>query len=169
MITAKAFYGFVLLPATALNTLQGLFALATRLWLAWQFLKSGWLKITSWENTLFLFQEEYRVPLLPSNLAAVLGTAGELVFPVLLGLGLAGRLSATGLFFVNVLAVISYSHVLLSEGFEAALAQHVLWGFMALMLAVYGPGKLSADYLLERFVGPAGEPAPMTHRAARAY
>lgn len=169
MITARAIYGFVVLPATVLNALQTLFALATRLWLSWQFLKSGWLKITSWENTLFLFREEYHVPLLPSHLAAVLGTAGEIVFPLLLVIGLAGRLSATGLFFVNALAVVSYSHVLLSEGFEAALGQHILWGFMALMLAVYGPGKLSADHFLERLVRSTEKSSPVTHRTARAY
>jgi putative oxidoreductase len=134
--------------AMLLNPLQPAFALAVRLWVAWQFLKSGWLKVTSWDTTLFLFENEYRVPLLPSDLAAVAGTAGELVFPVLLALGLFGRLSAAGLFAVNVMAVVSYAHVLLSPGFEAALAQHYLWGFMLLALFVYGPGTLSLDYWL---------------------
>ena len=67
--------------------------------------------------------------------------------------GLFGRLSALGLFAVNAMAVISYRHVLLTEGFEAALGQHVLWGFMLLTLAIYGPGKWSADYLLRRRLG----------------
>ena len=48
------------------------------------------------------------------------------------------------------MAVVSYAHVLLSEGFEAALAQHVLWGFMLIVIATYGPGKVSLDYLLVR-------------------
>lgn len=131
-----------------LDALQPLFALATRLWVSWQFLKSGLLKIKDWDSTLFLFQEEYRVPLLSPEMGAVAGTAGELIFPVLLGLGLFGRLGALGLSAVNVLAVVSYAHVLLESGFEAALGQHVLWGFMLLVVAIYGPGSLSADGLI---------------------
>jgi putative oxidoreductase len=133
--------------AAGLDSLQPLFALATRLWVSWQFLKSGILKAQDWESTLFLFQEEYRVPLLSPPLAALAGTAGELVFPVLLGLGLFGRFAALGLSAVNVLAVVSYAHVLLASGFEAALGQHLLWGFMLLVVALYGPGPLSADGL----------------------
>ena len=68
-------------------------------------------------------------------------------------MGLFGRLSALGLFAVNAMAVISYRHVLLTEGFEAALGQHVLWGFMLAMLAIYGPGKWSADHLLRGRLG----------------
>jgi putative oxidoreductase len=72
---------------------------------------------------------------------------------VLVILGFAGRLSAIGLFAVNALAVISYSHVLFQEGFEAAIGQHYLWGFMLLVLIVYGPGALSVDGLLVRRSG----------------
>lgn len=128
-----------------LDGLQPFFALGTRWWVSWQFLKSGFLKVGDWESTLFLFQEEYHTPLLPSNVAAVVGTFGELAFPVLLILGLFGRPAAVGLFAVNLMAVVAYAHVLLTPGFEAALGQHVLWGFMLLVLAVYGPGRFSAD------------------------
>jgi uncharacterized membrane protein YphA (DoxX/SURF4 family) len=48
------------------------------------------------------------------------------------------------------MAVISYAHVLLAEGFEAALAQHVLWGLMLVVLAVYGQGALALDRLWTR-------------------
>ena len=136
-----------------LDLLQAPLAFATRLYVSWQFLKSGYLKISSWETTLSLFHEEYHVPLLPPDVAAVVGTFGELFFPVFVILGLFGRLGAVGLFAVNAMAVISYAYVLFSEGFEAALAQHVLWGFMLVMLAVYGPGPWSADRLLARRVG----------------
>jgi putative oxidoreductase len=128
-----------------LDALRPWLLLATRLHVGWQFLKSGWLKLTSWDATLGLFQEEYRVPLLPPEWAAVAGTAGELLFPLLLGLGLASRLAALGLGAVNALAVVAYSHVLLAEGFEAALGQHLLWGFMLAMLATCGPGALALD------------------------
>ena len=138
------------LAARLLNTVQPLFALGIRLYVGWQFFKSGWLKATTWDTTLWLFNNEYHTPLLSPTAAAVLGTCGELGFPIFVWLGLYGRLSALGLFAVNGMAVISYAHVLLTEGFEAALGQHILWGFMLLTLAVYGPGKLSLDHLLGR-------------------
>jgi putative oxidoreductase len=138
--------------ATQLERLHSPFALITRLYVSWAFLKSGWLKVQDWESTRFLFTQEYRVPLLPPELAALAGTAAELVFPALLIAGLFGRLSALGLFATNLLAVVAYRHVLLSEGFEAAIAQHYLWGFMLLTLVIYGPGKWSADALLQRGV-----------------
>lgn len=137
------------LPAP-LEHLASLFAVVTRVYVSWVFLKSGWLKVTSWESTLALFEYEYRVPLLPATAAAVLGTFGELVFPVLLIVGFFGRLSALGLFAVNALAVISYAHVLLQPGFEAAVAQHYLWGFMLAVLAIYGPGEVSLDRVISR-------------------
>jgi putative oxidoreductase len=133
-----------------LDHLQSLTLLATRCYVAWQFLKSGWLKLTAWDSTLELFRSEYQVPLLPPELAAITGTAGELAFPVLLILGLFGRFGALGAFAVNAMAVYSYKHVLLSEGFEAAFAQHVLWAFMLLVLTVFGSGRYSLDALLER-------------------
>lgn len=139
--------------AIALGALAAPFALATRCYVGWQFLKSGWLKLSSWEVTLDLFRHEYRTPVLPPELAAVAGTAGELLFPVLLILGLAGRLGAVGLFAVNAMAVISYAHVLLSEGFEAAVGQHYLWGFMLAMLAIHGPGAWSVDRWLAPRLG----------------
>lgn len=132
-----------------LDLLQPLFLLATRWYVSWQFLKSGYLKFSSWETTLGLFETEYHVPVLPPHLAAVVGTFGELFFPVLLVLGLGGRIGALGLSAVNAMAVISYAHVLLSDGFEAALGQHVLWGFMLAVLVFFGNGSLGVD----RFFG----------------
>jgi putative oxidoreductase len=131
--------------ARLLNPLQPLLLLGLRLWVSWQFLKSGWLKLGDWDSTLFLFQEEYRVPLLSPELAAVAGTFGELFFPLLLIFGILGRYAAIGLSAVNVLAVVSYSHVLLASGFEAALGQHYLWGLMLLVIVVFGPGSLSVQ------------------------
>ena len=133
-----------------LDRLQSLLLLGTRCYVGWQFTKSGWLKLTSWDTTLGLFRNEYHVPLLPPEVAAVMGTCGELGFPILLYLGLFGRIGALGTFFVNAMAVISYRQVLLAEGFEAALGQHILWGFMLLVVLVFGSGKISLDAWLER-------------------
>jgi len=136
--------------ARLMDRLQSLLLLATRFYVGWQFTKSGWLKYSSWESTLGLFRDEYHVPLLSPQLAAVLGTCGELGFPVLLYLGLFGRFGALGTFFVNAMAVISYRQVLLAEGSEAALGNHILWGFMLLVIMVFGPGRISLDAWLER-------------------
>jgi putative oxidoreductase len=138
------------MAARLLDPLQSLFALGARLYVSWQFLKSGYLKVTSWDSTLYLFENEYHTPLLSPHVAAVAGAFGELFFPTLLVFGIMSRLSAVGLFAVNAMAVISYSHVLLAEGSEAALGQHILWGTLLVFLIIYGPGKFSLDYLLNR-------------------
>jgi putative oxidoreductase len=133
-----------------LDHFRSLVLLGTRFYVGWQFWKSGWLKVTSWSTTLDLFRTEYHVPVLPPEIAAITGAFGELFFPALLFLGLFGRVGALGAFFVNAMAVISYRQVLLADGFEAALAQHVLWGFTLLILIVCGPGRIAADSWLER-------------------
>lgn len=133
------------LAERATRPFQSLLLLVTRVYVSWQFLKSGWLKLTHWETTRFLFEEEYHTPLLSPAVAAVAGTAGELVLPALLIVGLLSRYAAAGLLAVNVVAVVSYAHVLLTEGFEAALGQHYLWGFMLLVLVVFGPGRWAVD------------------------
>jgi putative oxidoreductase len=136
--------------ARLVTPLQSVFALIARVYVSWQFLKSGYIKVTSWDSTLYLFENEYHTPLLSPHAAAVAGSFGELFFPTLLLLGFAGRLSAAGLFCVNAMAVISYANVLLAEGSEAAIGQHILWGTLLVYLILYGPGKLSLDQLLDR-------------------
>jgi putative oxidoreductase len=143
--------GLNAVAARVLDFLQPFVALGTRLWVCDVFLRSAWQKLTTWDSTVSLFESEYRVPVLSPYVAAVLGTFGEILFPLLLLLGLAGRLGAVGLFAVNAVALYSYRHVLLAEGVcQAGAAQHWLWGFMLLLLAVYGPGRISLDHLLAR-------------------
>ena len=121
--------------------------LAIRLYVSWIFFKSGLLKIQSWESTVNLFEYEYAVPLLSPNLAAILGTAAELVLPVLAALGLAGRMSALALFVFNIVAVISYPDM--SDG---GLQFHILWGLLLAALMTHGPGCLSIDSLIRNRV-----------------
>ena len=128
-----------------LDALQPLAALLARLYVAQVFFLSGLTKLRDWGTTVALFTDEYKVPLLSPAVAAALGTAGELVLPVLLVLGLAGRFSALGLFVVNAVAVIS-----LSEIAPAALQQHILWGTLLAALAIYGMGPWSVDKWLKR-------------------
>ncbi len=144
------------LATRLLNPLQPVFALCARCYVSLQFLRSGYLKVITWDSTLYLFENEYHTPLLPPHVAAYAGAFGELFFPTLLVLGFMSRLSALGLFAVNVVAVISYQQVLLAEGSEAALGQHVLWGTLILFLCVYGSGVFSIDYWLRRPRSPPG-------------
>lgn len=125
-----------------LDHAQPLAALLARAYVAEGFFLSGLTKIRDWDTTLALFQDEYHVPLLPPTVAAVMGTAGELVLPVLLLFGLGGRFAALGLSVVNAVAVLS-----LSEIAPAALQQHLTWGVLLAYLALHGPGAWSADQL----------------------
>jgi putative oxidoreductase len=135
-----------------IDRLQPLLLLAARLYVGLIFFRAGWLKIADWSNTLALFRDTYKVPLLAPELAAYVGTFGELVFPVLIVLGLAGRLGAAGLFAVNVMAVASYLDLF---GFEcpAGINAHYYWGSVLLALVVFGPGKISIDELVLRRLG----------------
>ena len=119
--------------------------LLLRLWVAYAFWVSGLTKIQTWDSTLYLFQEEYSVPLLPPELAAYLGTAVELAFPALLAFGLLGRFAAGVLFLFNIVAVISYPDLN-----AAGLEQHKVWGIMLLVCLLHGPGKLSLDHWIGR-------------------
>ena len=141
-------------PARLLNSLRwDLFLILMRFYVGYQFWKAGLLKLNAWDSTLFLFEYEYRTPLLSPYLAALLGTVGELLFPLMLFVGLAGRLGALGLSVVNVVAVIAYAHVIFSPGFENAVNDHWIWGLMLLAVMVFGSGKLSLDYLISRYRG----------------
>jgi len=129
----------------ALQYLTPALDLGIRLWVANVFWKSGLTKIASWDSTVLLFTHEYQVPLLSPETAAGLATATELVFPVLLVLGLGARFSAAVLFVLNIVAVISYP-----ELNEVGLKDHMYWGILLLVTLLHGPGKLSLDHLICR-------------------
>jgi putative oxidoreductase len=131
------------LVESTLAALQPPAALMARIYVAQVFFMSGLTKLRDWDTTLALFADEYHVPLLPTPIAAVMGTAGEFVLPVLLVLGLGGRFAALGLSVVNVVAVVSLMDIA-----PAALQQHITWGVLLAGLAVFGAGKWSVDRLL---------------------
>lgn len=120
------------------------FDLAIRLYVASVFFKSGLTKIQDWGSTVALFQYEYQVPVLPPELAAVMGTAGELGLPVLLALGFAGRFGAAGLSVMNVVAVIAYADLS-----DLGRQDHLLWGGLLLVTLLHGPGRWSLDHWLK--------------------
>ena len=140
--------------------------LLVRLWVAYAFYASGVTKVTSGSinllgfqfpyptsltptsTTITLFQYEYAVPLLSPTLAAYMGTVTEILLPVFIALGLTGRYAAIGLFFFNIVAVLSYPPAQTGAGF----VQHQAWGLLLLVTICHGPGKLSLDYLIGRFM-----------------
>jgi len=128
-----------------IDNLQSLFALAIRVYLAHAFLSSALTKLRDWDITIALFENEYHVPVLSPAAAAFLGTAAELGLPLLLLAGLGTRAAALALFAFNVVAVISYPDLS-----DAGLKDHILWGALMLVLAVYGPGRVSLDRFLAR-------------------
>jgi putative oxidoreductase len=125
--------------------LTPLFDLGIRLYVASVFFRSGWLKVSDWSSTLALFNYEYHVPLLPPPVAAVMGAGGELLLPVLLVFGLAGRFGAAGLTVVNLVAATSYPDLS-----DLGRQDHLLWGVLLLVTLLHGPGRLSLDHWLKR-------------------
>jgi putative oxidoreductase len=116
--------------------------LVLRLGVALAFWRSGNVKIASWDTTLQLFANEYRVPLLPPELAAYLASAVELTTPVLLLLGLATRLGA--------LAMLGMTLVIQLFVYPETYPDHLLWAGPLLYLILRGPGALSLDHLIRR-------------------
>lgn len=145
-------------PTGLLQQVNGLFdraawdipALALRIFPAAIFFASGRTKMDGWQiadSTFFLFEHEYALPLIPSDIAAVAATVAEHVLPLLLFLGLATRLSAVGL-----LAMTAVIQIFV---YPEAWQTHGLWAACLLAVAVRGPGRLSLDHL----AGLDGQPA----------
>ncbi len=140
--------------AGALGSLEPVALLLFRLWVAIVFWRAGVAKIEDFYGTSYLFNYEYRVPLLAPNIAAFLGTWIELITPWLLGLGVLARPTAAFLFVYNIIAVTSYPG-LWPHGFwhglvGSAFADHKIWAMMLLIVIARGPGVLSVDGLLPR-------------------
>ncbi|HMV20679.1 MAG: DoxX family protein [Betaproteobacteria bacterium] len=130
---------------SGLERLSPLVDLLIRIVVATVFFKSGLSKIDSWDTTLLLFENEYAVPFLPSEIAAYVGTAVELAMPVLLVLGLGTRAAAAVTFVFNIIAVLSYPDL-----GEAGLRDHQYWGIFLLVILLHGPGSLSIDHFIRR-------------------
>jgi len=112
------------------------FAVATVYW------NSGTTKLANWDTAIALFTDEYKVPLLPPELAATMAAAIELTTPVLLVLGLATRPAA--------LVLLGMTAVIEVFVYPQAWPTHIQWAAMLLVLLFRGPGKLSLDDLIRR-------------------
>jgi putative oxidoreductase len=121
-----------------------LLALVNRIGIAAVFFLSGRTKVEGWltvsNGAYALFRDEYRLPLVPPELAAHLAAYAEHLFPVLLVLGLMTRLSA--------LALLGMTVVIQLFVYPDAWPTHLSWAGLLLYLVARGPGRLSLDTLL---------------------
>ena len=99
----------------------------------------GWPRLS--DSAVFLFREEYRLPLLSPELAAYAAATAEHLFPVLLLIGLATRFSA--------LALLGMTAVIQLLVYPDAWAVHGTWATILLYLAATGPGRLSVDHWIK--------------------
>ncbi len=121
----------------------GLVALVSRFAVASVFWRSGQTKVHGFhirDETFVLFREEYKIPLLPPDVAAYMSTVAEHVFPVLLVIGLASRVSALGLLFMTMVIQLFV--------YPSGWPDHILWIAVLLTLFARGPGAISLDHLL---------------------
>jgi len=123
---------------------HSLLALAARFSIAGIFYLSGRTKVEGWlsvsDNAIALFADEYKVPLLPPEIAAHMAAYAEHLFPLLLALGLATRLSA--------LALLGMTAVIQVFVYPAAWATHLSWAGLLLYLIGRGAGAVSLDRVL---------------------
>lgn len=122
---------------------DSLIALAARIAAGGVFWRSGQTKLDGLglaDSAYFLFREEYRLPVLPPDAAAILATFAENLFSVLLILGLASRLSAA--------ALLTMTAVIQVFVYPSAWPEHLLWAVALLVVLARGPGRLSVDHAL---------------------
>jgi putative oxidoreductase len=120
-----------------------LLALPLRFAVATVFWNSGTTKLANWDATLQLFEDDYKVPLLPPDIAAHMGATIELTTPVLLVLGFLTRPAA--------LVLLGMTTIIEVFVYPQAWPTHIQWAAMLLVLLCRGPGSLSIDHLLQRW------------------
>ncbi|MDZ4736300.1 MAG: DoxX family protein [Rhodospirillaceae bacterium] len=116
--------------------------LLARIGVAAVFFRSGLTKLDSWSTTLMLFEDEYDVPILPTELAAQAATLFELACPVLLVAGLATRLAA--------LPLLAMTIVIQLFVYPTSWVDHTMWAALLVLLIARGPGAISIDTLIAR-------------------
>jgi putative oxidoreductase len=105
----------------------------------------GWPSLS--DTAVFLFEEEYNLPLLSPEFGAYTAAAAEHIFPALILVGLATRFSALALLIMTlVIQVLVY---------PGAYPTHGVWAAVLLFIMAYGPGKLSLDELVVRKLRPS--------------
>jgi putative oxidoreductase len=115
-----------------------LLAIPLRLAVATVFWNSAMTKLANWETAVALFADEYKLPLLPPDLAAWLAVSIELSAPVLLVLGLGTRAAA--------LVLLGMTAVIEIFVYPQAWPTHIQWAAMLLILLCRGAGQVSVDH-----------------------
>ena len=125
---------------------DSLLLLVARLGIAAIFFLSGRTKVTGFlditDSAYYLFETDYKLPLIPPHIAAHLATYSEHLFPVLLVLGLGTRFAA--------LALLGMTTVIEVFVYPDAWPTHLSWAGLLLPLIAQGGGKLSLDYWIVR-------------------
>jgi putative oxidoreductase len=121
-----------------------LLQLPFRVSIAAVFWNAGLTKLASWQSTVVLFRDEYRVPLLPPELAATLAATVELSCPVLLVLGVASRLAT--------LPMLGMTFVIEAFVYPEDWIEHLTWASLLLFILTRGPGALSIDHGFRRWL-----------------
>jgi len=118
------------------------------------FIHSGLQKLSDWNSTLMLFRDEYKVPILPPDLAAYMAASMELGLSTLVLVGLLTRVSALGLLgMVAVIQIFVY---------PMAWPDHIQWLGFIIFIVCRGPGAFSLDALIARMLNTrATQPAPV--------
>ena len=126
------------------NVPYTLLAIPLRLALAVVFWNSAMAHLASWDTTLYLFASEYKVPVLPPDLAAYMAVSIEVSTPVLLVLGVLTRPA--------VLVLLGMTTVIEVFVYPQAWPTHIQWAAMMLVLLCRGPGKLSLDNFIAKWL-----------------
>ena len=119
-----------------ISAVQVLFRLA----IASVFLKAGLNKIASWELTVQLFADEYKVPVIPPEIAARMAATFEIGCSLLLIAGLATRLAT-----LPMLGMILTIQLFV---YPSAYSEHLTWASILVFLLTRGGGQWSLDRLL---------------------
>jgi putative oxidoreductase len=128
---------------------HSLVALAARVFPAAVFWQSGQTKLDGWhvsDNAVYLFREEYRLPLIDPAVAAHLAAFAEHTFPILLVLGLATRFAALALLIMTLVIQIFV--------YPGAWPTHGTWIACFLILIARGAGAWSLDHLIKARYAP---------------
>jgi putative oxidoreductase len=125
---------------------HSLIALVARLSIAMVFWQSGQTKVDGWhvtDSAIYLFENEYKLPLIDPTIAAHLAAFAEHFFPILLAIGFASRLSALALFGMTLVIQIFV--------YPGAWPTHGTWAACLLLVVARGPGIVSLDHLIARW------------------
>jgi len=129
-----------------LNKLGSFVNLLIRVMLFQFFFFSGYDKLQSWDTTLKLFENEYAISFLSPQMAAVMGTGAEIIFACLILMGLLTRISAWGLFLLNLFVMVYAQHLHTEMG-QVDMFVHYFWAIFCMVILCYGPGMISLDAL----------------------